>query len=48
MRQDTIIHELSAIVGENYLLLEKEDVIVYEQDGHLSSNFLLTGALSAL
>jgi hypothetical protein len=32
MRQDTIIHELRAIVGENYLLLEKEDVIVYEQD----------------
>lgn len=26
------MHELSAIVGENYLLLEKEDVIVYEQD----------------
>ncbi|HVH91958.1 MAG TPA: hypothetical protein VM783_11275 [Candidatus Acidoferrum sp.] len=48
MSQDTIIHELRAIVGENYLLLEKEGVIVYEQDGHLSSNFLLTGALSAL
>jgi hypothetical protein len=32
MSQDAIIHELRAIVGENYLLLEKEDVIVYEQD----------------
>src|SRR6266436_2997171 len=33
MSRDTLIHELRAIVGENYLLLEKEDVIVYEQDG---------------
>jgi hypothetical protein len=32
MRRDIIIHELSAIVGENYLLLENEDLIVYEQD----------------
>jgi hypothetical protein len=35
MSQDAIIHELRAIVGENYLLLEKEDVIVYEQDGSI-------------
>src|SRR4029077_13477657 len=30
-----LIHELRAIVGENYLLLEREDVIVYEQDGSI-------------
>jgi len=35
MSRDTLIHELRAIVGENYLLLEKEDVIVYEQDGSI-------------
>jgi glycolate oxidase len=35
MSQDTLIHELRAIVGETYLLLEKEDVIVYEQDGSI-------------
>ena len=34
MSQD-IIHELCAIVGEKYLLREKEDVIVYEQDGSI-------------
>jgi hypothetical protein len=27
--RDIIIHELSAIVGENYLLLEKGNLIVY-------------------
>jgi hypothetical protein len=32
MNRDTLIHELRAIVGENYLLFEKEGVIVYEQD----------------
>jgi glycolate oxidase len=35
MSQDTLIHELRAIVGETYLLVEKEDVIVYEQDGSI-------------
>ena len=35
MSRDTLIDELRAIVGENYLLLEKEDVIVYEQDGSI-------------
>jgi glycolate dehydrogenase FAD-linked subunit len=35
MSRDTLIHELRAIVGENYLLIEKEDVIVYEQDGSI-------------
>jgi hypothetical protein len=35
MSLDTLIHELRAIVGENYLQLEKEDVIVYEQDGSI-------------
>jgi len=33
--RDSLIHELRAIVGENYLLFEKEDVIVYEQDGSI-------------
>jgi hypothetical protein len=32
MSRDTLIHELRTIVGENYLLVEKEGVIVYEQD----------------
>ena len=35
MSRDALIHELRAIVGENYLLIEKEDVIVYEQDGSI-------------
>ena len=35
MSRDTLIHELRAIVGETYLLVEKEDVIVYEQDGSI-------------
>ena len=35
MSRDTLTHELRAIVGENYLLIEKEDVIVYEQDGSI-------------
>ena len=35
MSRDSLIHELGAIVGENYLLFEKEDVIVYEQDGSI-------------
>ena len=35
MTRDTLIRELAAIVGDTYLLLEKEDVIVYEQDGSI-------------
>jgi glycolate oxidase len=35
MRRDSLISELRAIVGDTYLLLEKEDVIVYEQDGSI-------------
>jgi glycolate oxidase len=35
MSRDTLIDELRTIVGENYLLLEKEDIIVYEQDGSI-------------
>jgi glycolate oxidase len=30
-----LINELRAIVGEQYVLIEKEDVIVYEQDGSI-------------
>ncbi len=35
MKQDILVRELRAIVGDTYLLLEKEDVIVYEQDGSI-------------
>jgi glycolate oxidase len=35
MSRDSLLHELRRIVGENYLLFEKEDVIVYEQDGSI-------------
>src|SRR5678815_2990298 len=35
MSRDTLIDELRTIVGQNYLLLEKEDIIVYEQDGSI-------------
>ena len=35
MSRDDLINQLRAIVGEKYLLLEKEDVIVYEQDGSI-------------
>jgi glycolate oxidase len=35
MDREALIHELRAIVGEKYLLIEKEDVIVYEQDGSI-------------
>jgi glycolate oxidase len=35
MNRDSLIRELRAIVGDAYLLLEKEDVIVYEQDGSI-------------
>jgi glycolate oxidase len=33
MSRKSLIDELRGIVGETYLLFEKEDVIVYEQDG---------------
>jgi glycolate oxidase len=32
---DVLIHELRAIVGAAYVLVAKEDVIVYEQDGSI-------------
>src|SRR3989454_4362074 len=35
MSRDALIQELRGIVGEKYLLVEKEDVIVYEQDGSI-------------
>jgi glycolate oxidase len=35
MNRETLIHELREIVGHRYLLIEKEDVIVYEQDGSI-------------
>ncbi len=35
MDRNTLIHELRAIVGERFVLIEKEDVIVYEQDGSI-------------
>ncbi len=35
MSRETLIRELREIVGEEYVLVEKEDVIVYEQDGSI-------------
>jgi glycolate oxidase len=35
MRLDTLVSELRDIIGERYVLVEKEDVIVYEQDGSI-------------
>jgi len=35
MSRNALINELRAIVGEHYVLIEKEDVIVYEQDGSI-------------
>jgi len=35
MNRNALINELRAIVGEPYVLVEKEDVIVYEQDGSI-------------
>src|SRR3990172_4611246 len=35
MSRNALINELHAIVGEHYVLVEKEDVIVYEQDGSI-------------
>src|SRR5438034_1578133 len=35
MSRNALINELRAIVGEHYCLIEKEDVIVYEQDSSI-------------
>ena len=35
MDRENLIRDLRAIVGERYLLVEKEDVVVYEQDGSI-------------
>jgi glycolate oxidase len=35
MIRNALINELSAIVGEHYVLVEKEDIVVYEQDGSI-------------
>ncbi len=35
MSRDGLIRELQGIVGADYVLIEKEDVIVYEQDGSI-------------
>jgi glycolate oxidase len=35
MSHDNLIRELRQIVGEKFVLVEKEDVIVYEQDGSI-------------
>src|SRR4029434_8405761 len=35
MNRELLIRDLRAIVGERYLLVEKEDAIVYEQDGSI-------------
>jgi len=35
MSRNALVNELRAIVGAHYVLVEKEDVIVYEQDGSI-------------
>ena len=35
MNRDQLIKSLQTIVGERYVMTEKEDVIVYEQDGSI-------------
>src|SRR5256712_4096383 len=35
MNRDSVVRELRQIVGDEYVLVEKEDVIVYEQDGSI-------------
>src|SRR5688572_18620523 len=35
MDKNNLVRQLCAIVGERYVLVEKEDVIVYEQDGSI-------------
>jgi glycolate dehydrogenase FAD-linked subunit len=34
-QQKTLVQDLHSIVGESYVLVEKEDVVVYEQDGSI-------------
>ncbi len=33
--RDALLRELRAVIGDTYVLVEKEDVIVYEQDGSI-------------
>src|SRR5574337_349456 len=33
--RDALLRELRAVVGDAYVLVKKEDVIVYEQDGSI-------------
>ena len=35
MNRETLIRDLRNVVGERYVLIEKEDVVVYEQDGSI-------------
>jgi len=35
MQRDALIHELRDVIGDVHVLVEKEDVIVYEQDGSI-------------
>src|SRR3970040_1955899 len=35
MNRDSLIGELRVVVGDLYVLTEKEDVVVYEQDGSI-------------
>src|SRR3990170_4216296 len=35
MDNNNLVRQLCAIVGERYVLVEKEDVVVYEQDGSI-------------
>lgn len=35
MSRDNLLREIRRIVGDHYVLIEKEDVIVYEQDGSI-------------
>ncbi len=35
MASSALVHELRAIVGERFVFVQKEDVIVYEQDGSI-------------
>ena len=35
MNRKAFVQELREIVGDRYVLTEKEDVIVYEQDGFI-------------
>jgi hypothetical protein len=35
MSREALVRDLRAVVGSRYVLIEKEDVIVYEQDGSI-------------